>query len=127
MVFAGVSSLQNMFEAVGESLQTRIPKLSRGWTLAILAVVCLGIGLNMEPISDWGPWMDIVSIYIIPIGATLGAVTWFWIMKKDDLLGEINKGRNRPLGKYWYNTGRFAYVGCAIILCAVALFMQVAF
>ena len=96
MVFAGVSSLQNMFEAVGESLQTRIPKLSRGWTLAILAVVCLGIGLNMEPISDWGPWMDIVSIYIIPIGATLGAVTWFWIMKKDDLLGEINKGRNRP-------------------------------
>ena len=29
MVFAGVSSLQNMFEAVGESLQNRFPKLSR--------------------------------------------------------------------------------------------------
>lgn len=75
MVFAGISSLQNMFEAVSESLQSRIPKLSRIWSLAILAVVCLGIGLHMEPISDWGPWMDIVSIYIIPIGATLGAVT----------------------------------------------------
>ena len=127
MVFAGISSLQNMFEAVSESLQSRIPKLGRGWSLAILAAVCLGIGINMETISDWGPWMDIVSIYIIPIGATLGAVTWFWIMKKDDLLSEINKGRLKPLGSGWYNTGRFVYVVCAIILCAVALFMQVAF
>ena len=127
MVFAGVSSLQNMFEAVAESLQTRIPRLSRKGSLAILAVVCIGIGVNMEAISTWGPWMDIVSIYIIPIGATLGAISWFWIMKKDDLLGEINKGRLKPLGKGWYYTGRYGYVVCALILCAVALFMQVAF
>lgn len=127
MVFAGVSSLQNMFEAVAESLQTRIPRLSRKWSLALLAVVCIGIGVNMESISTWGPWMDIVSIYIIPIGATLGAVSWFWIMKKDDLLGEINKGRLKPLGKGWYYTGRYGYVVCALILCLVALCMKVAF
>ena len=127
MVFAGVSSLQNMFEAVGESLQTRIPKINRGWSLAILAVVCLGIGLNMEQISVWGPWMDVVSIYIIPIGATLGAISWFWIMKKDDLIGEINKGRLKPFGSGWYNTGRFVYVLCAFVLCIIALCMQVAF
>ncbi len=127
MVFAGVSSLQNLFEAVGESLQRCIPKLSRGWVLVILAVVCLGIGLNMESIAQWGPWMDIVSIYIIPIGATFGAATWFWIMKKEDLLSEINKGRSKPLGAGWYNTGRFLYVICALILCTIALFMKVAF
>lgn len=127
MVFAGVSSLQNLFEAVGESLQRCIPKLSRGWVLVILAVVCLGIGLNMESISTWGPWMDIVSIYIIPIGATFGAATWFWIMKKEDLLSEINKGRTKPFGKGWYYTGRYLYVVCALILCAIALFMKVAF
>ncbi len=127
MVFAGVSSLQNMFEAVGESLQNRIPKLNRKWTLALLAVVCLGFGLSMEPIFDWGPWMDIVSIYIIPIGATLGAASWFWIMKKEDLLDEINKGAPKPHGALWHNTGRFVYVFCALILCLVALFMKVAF
>ena len=127
MTFAGISSLQNMFEAVGESLQNRIPKLTRGWTLALLAVVCLGFGLGMEPIFDWGPWMDIVSIYIIPIGATLGAVSWFWIMKKQDLLEEINKGTKKPHGALWHNTGRFVYVFCALILCLVALFMKVAF
>lgn len=127
MVFAGVSSLQNMFEAVGESLQHKFPKLSRRLVLVILCVVCLGIGLHMEPISTWGPWMDIVSIYIIPIGATLGAISWFWVMRKQDLLDEINKGTTKPHGSLWYNLGRFGYVLCALILCLVALFMKVAF
>ena len=127
MVFAGVSSLQNMFEAVGESLQNRFPKLSRGFVLVLLAVICLGFGLNMEPIFDWGPWMDIVSIYIIPIGATLGAISWFWIMKKADLMEEINKGTSKPHGPLWHNADRYLYVLCALILCLVALFMKVAF
>ena len=127
MIFAGISSLQNMFEAVGESLQYRFPKLSRKLVLVILGALCLGIGLHMEPISSWGPWMDVVSIYIIPIGATLGAITWFYVMKKQDLLDEINKGTLRPHGTAWYCAGRYAYVLCALILCCVALFMQVAF
>ena len=127
MVFAGVSSLQNMFEAVGESLQNRFPKLSRNWVLVILSVICLGIGVNMEPISKWGPWMDIVSIYIIPIGATLGAISWFWVMRKEDLLHEINLGTAKPHSALWYLTGKYAYVCCALILCLVALIMQISF
>ena len=129
MVFAGVSSLQNMFEAVGESLQHRFPKLSRKMVLLFLCVVCLGFGLNMEPIAKWGPWMDIVSIYIIPIGATLGALSWFWVMKKDVLLSEINKGvpQSKVHGTLWYYAGRYLYVPCALFLCCVALFMKVAF
>ena len=127
MVFAGVSSLQNMFEAVGESLQTRFPVMSRKAVLVLLCVICLGFGLHMEPIFKWGPWMDIVSIYIIPIGATLGAVSWFWVMKKEALLGEINKGTPKAHGALWYYAGRYLYVPCAVILCCVALFMKVAF
>ena len=127
MVFAGVSSLQNMFEAVGESLQYKFPKLSRKVVLVLLGVVCLGFGLNMEPIAKWGPWMDIVSIYIIPIGATLGALSWFWIMKKKDILDEVNKGVGRPHGTLWHSAGRYLYVPCALILCCVALFMKIAF
>ena len=127
MTFAGVSSLQNMFEAVGESLQHRFPKLSRRAVLLLLCVVCLGFGLQMESIGKWGPWMDIVSIYIIPIGATLGALSWFWIMRKQALLEEINKGLARPHGGLWYSAGRYLYVPCALILCCVALGMKVAF
>lgn len=127
MIFAGVSSLQNMFEAVAESLLHKFPKFNRGMILIFLSVVCLGFGLNMETIVSWGPWMDLVSIYIIPLGATLGAISWFWIMKKEDLLFEINKGRVNKEGQRWYFMGRFLYVPFAIVLCIVALSMKVAF
>jgi len=127
MVFAGISSLQNMFEAVGESLLHRFPRLNRRVVLALLCVVCLGIGLHMEPIVKWGPWMDIVSIYIIPIGATLGALSWFWVMDREKLMEEVSRGARKPAGAAWYNLGRYLYVPCAVILCCVALFLKVAF
>lgn len=127
MIFAGVSSLQNMLEAVGESLLHRFPKLSRNLALIIMCVLCLGVGVNMEPIFKWGPWMDIVSIYIIPIGATIGAISWFWIMPKNELMEEINRSAKKPRGNLWYFLGRYLYVPCAAILCCVALFMHVAF
>ncbi len=127
MIFAGISSLQNMFEAVGESFLHKFPKINRVTVLVIIGIICLGFGVNMEPIYKWGPWMDIVSIYIIPIGATLGAISWFWIMKRQDLLDEINKGTEKKHGNLWYCAGRYLYVPCAIILCCVALFMKVAF
>jgi NSS family neurotransmitter:Na+ symporter len=81
----------------------------------------------MEPIFKWGPWMDIISIYVIPIGATIGAISWFWIMKKDDLMDEINRGAIKVHGNYRYLLGKFFYVPLAAILCVVALFKQIAF
>ena len=127
MVFAGVSSLQNMFEVVGESLLYKFKKLHRKLVLAILCIVCLGIGLHMEPIFRWGPWMDLISIYIIPIGATIGAASWFWVMKKDHLMDEINKGAEKPHGDVWYSMGRFVYVPLSIVLCLIALFKHISF
>ena len=90
-------------------------------------VSCLGFGVGMETISQWGPWMDLVSIYIIPIGATLGAVSWFYVMKKDELLSAINTGAGHERGAVWYAVGRYVYVPLAVILCCVALFRHVAF
>ena len=128
LVFAGISSLQNMLEAVGESLLYRFPRLNRRLMLVLLCVICLGFGLFMEEINIWGPWMDVVSIYIIPIGATLGAVSWFWIMPRKDLMSavDLGAGRHAP-GKRWYLTGRYLYVPCSVLLCIIALFMQISF
>ncbi len=127
VVFGGISSLQNMLEVVLESVRYRLPKLKRNYVLAILFLICMGIGVFMEPITKWGPWMDIVSIYIIPIGATIGAISWFWVMKKEDLLEEINKGRKQPVSANWYWIGKFVYVPLALILCMIALVKGVSF
>ncbi|MCR4941719.1 MAG: sodium-dependent transporter [Campylobacter sp.] len=127
VIFGGISSLQNMFEAVAESILHKFPNFKRSYVLFGLCVICLGFGLNMEMISSWGPWMDIVSIYIIPFGALIGAVSWFWVMKKDDLLDEINCGAVKKQGNFWYLTGRYLYVPLALVLCIIALSMQIAF
>ena len=127
MIFAGVSSLQNMFEAVVESLLHKFPKLGRTAVLVILCVLCLAFGIGMETIDKWGPWMDLVSIYIIPIGATLGAISWFYVMKRDTLLEAVNTGSGKHRGTLWYSIGRYVYVPMAVILCCVALFMNIAF
>ncbi len=127
MIFAGISSLQNMFEAVAESLLHKCPKLNRKLVLFVLCIFCLGIGVNMEAIYQWGPWMDLVSIYIIPIGATIGAVSWFWVMKKDALFEAVNGGSKKSRGAVWYFIGKYIYVPFAMILCLIALCMKIAF
>ncbi len=127
MIFAGVSSLQNMFEPVVEAIGKVLPKISRKIILAVISAICLGVGIFMETISKWGPWMDIVSIYIIPIGATIGAIGWFWLMKRDELMDCINAGAKKPHGKLWYYLGKFLYVPCALILCIIALAEGIAF
>lgn len=127
VLFGGISSLQNMFEVVGESLMHKMPKLKRIPMLIILGVITFGVGVNMEAIYNWGPWMDFVSIYIIPIGATIGAVSWFWIMKKEDLLSEVNLGAKNKQGDLWYNMGKYVYVPFAAILTFIALFKGISF
>ena len=127
VVFGGISSLQNMLEVVLESINFRFPNIKRNYILAGLFVVCMGIGVFMEPIYKWGSWMDLVSIYIIPIGAILGAISWFWVMKKEDLMDEINKGAVKPASDTWYLIGKFVYVPLATILCLIALFKIASF
>ena len=127
VTFGGISSLQNMIEAVVESLEYKWKKLPRKIVSVIIGILLIGIGMFMEPISKWGPWMDLVSIYIIPIGACIGAAVWFWVMKKEDLLREINKGTDKKVGDLWYNMGRYLYVPFALILCLIALIKGISF
>ena len=127
VIFGGITSLQNMFEVVAESLMHKFPRLSRFWVLVLLCVVCFGFGAFMEPISSWGPWMDFVSIYIIPIGAVIGAISWFWIIKKEEILDEVNSGANKTYGSFWYFAGKFIYVPLTLLLCVIAISKGISF
>ena len=67
------------------------------------------------------------AVPVLYHGATLGAVSWFWVMRREDLMDEVGRGAKRAPGTLWYCAGRYLYVPCAILLCGVALLMQVAF
>lgn len=113
VVFAGISSLQNMFEVVVESIQTRF-QLKRKTIIILLAIICLGVGIFIESEPKVGRWMDVISIYIIPFGALVGAISWYYILDKDDMLHELNKSSNKVHGKVLISTARYFYVPLTI-------------
>ncbi|WP_408111776.1 sodium-dependent transporter [Helcococcus ovis] len=135
VLFGGVSSMQNMLEAVTESITYKIKGANRKLVLLLLCIVVLSVGVFMEPIAEtkgailggWGPWMDFVSIYVIPMGAAMGAFSWFWVWKKEEIIEEINKGSSKKIGKLWYFVGRWIYTPLAIILCLIALIYKISF
>jgi NSS family neurotransmitter:Na+ symporter len=56
-----------------------------------------------------------------------GAISWFWVMKKEELLEEINKGALKLQGNLWHGVGKFIYVPLVVVLCMVTLFIQISF
>lgn len=127
VVFAGISSLQNMFEVIAESMTHRFDKLTRKTVFISLGLLVFLLGINLETIDSFGPYMDIVSIYIIPIGASIGAITWFYVLQKDKLLAEINLSAKRNYGQKWYKIGKYIYVPIAITITILALVFKISF
>lgn len=127
VVFAGISSLQNMFEVIAESMTHRFEKLTRKTVFISLGLLVFLLGINLETIDSFGPYMDIVSIYIIPIGASIGAITWFYVLQKDKLLAEINLSAKRNYGQKWYKIGKYVYVPIAITITILALVFKISF
>lgn len=127
IIFAGISSIQSMLETLTEAIEYKFPKLKRKSILIILISIIYLVGIFIEPISKWGPWMDIVTIYILPVSGIIGAITWFWVIKKENLLKEVNKSVGNKYGKTWYYTGKFIFVPLAIALCFIALKYHISF
>ena len=127
VVFAGISSLQNMLEVITESITNRYKNLSRKLVVIVLGLAVFLLGINLETIDKFGPYMDIISIYIIPIGASIGAITWFYVLKKDLLLKEINTNSKHKYGKNWHRLGKYIYVPIAILLTLLALIFKISF
>lgn len=127
VVFAGISSIQSMLETITEAIVYSFPKLKRKLVLIALITIIYLVGIFIEPISKWGPWMDIVTIYILPISGIIGAITWFWVIKKEDLLAEVNKSVEGKYGSAWYYLGKFIFVPLAIILCFIAIRYHISF
>lgn len=109
VVFAAISSLQNMLEVVAESIENRF-KMTRKAVILLLAAITLGVGIYLEPVHRVGPWMDVVTIYIIPFGAVLGAISWYWMLKSDKYMEELNTGSKKERSYGYHCIGKYVYV-----------------
>ena len=120
VVFAGVTSLMKMFEAVSESWQTRF-KLPRKAAVALCAGIAFVVGLFLEAEPKVGSWMDFITIIVVPFGAVLGAVSIYYILGYDEIKEELEEGRSKPLGKYFKPLAKYVYVPMSVIVFVLGI------
>ena len=112
VTFAGISSIINLYEAPVAFLQEKF-KLRRIPATAIIHVIGLAVALCIQAIVS--QWMDVVSIYICPLGALLAAVMFFWVAGKKTVLESVNLGARKPIGKWFYPLSKYVYCACALL------------
>ena len=115
VLFAGITSLANMLEAVSEAAQSRL-KLPRKLAVLLAGAATLAVGLFIEQESLMGRWMDLITIYVVPIGAILGAVMIYWVLGVKEIGKELMVGRAKPLGRAFAPLAKYVYVFLAALV-----------
>ena len=115
VLFAGLTSLINMFEAVSESWQTHF-KLGRKTAVVICSALTIGVGIFMESEERVGAWMDFITIQVVPIGAVLGAISIYYVLGGSKLRKELETGRQKPLSRAFGPVGKYVYVPLTILV-----------
>lgn len=112
---AGLSSLINLYEAPIATIQEKL-HLGRKSSCAIIAVIALVVSICIQGIVSG--WMDILSIYICPLGAGLAGIMFFWICGKKYVETQVNTGRDKKF------TDKF-YPICKYIFCPVCFLVLI--
>ncbi|HHX69356.1 MAG: sodium-dependent transporter [Miniphocaeibacter sp.] len=122
VLFAGITSLINLFEAPIEALQDRF-KYSRTKSVIVIAVISTLVGLFIENGNVLSKWMDVVSIYVIPLGALLAAIMFFWVCGEKFAKEEIGKGLDGDVPKFIIPMGKYIFCGLTIIVLILGIFL----
>lgn len=112
---AGLSSLINLYEAPIATIQEKL-HLGRKASCAIIAVIALVVSICIQGIVSG--WMDILSIYICPLGAGLAGIMFFWVCGKKYVETQVNTGRDKKF------TDKF-YPICKYIFCPVCFLVLI--
>lgn len=112
---AGLSSLINLYEAPIATIQEKL-HLGRKASCAIIAAIALVVSICIQGIVSG--WMDILSIYICPLGAGLAGIMFFWVCGKKYVETQVNTGRDKKF------TDKF-YPICKYIFCPVCFLVLI--
>ena len=112
--FAGLTSLINLYEAPIATVQEKF-HLGRAAACGVIGVIGVVVSLLIQGIVS--QWMDVLSIYICPLGAGLAGVMFFWICGKKYVQSQVEKGRNNKFTDLYYPICKYIYVPiCVLVL-----------
>ena len=115
VLFAGLSSIVNLYEAPVAFLQEKF-HLGRIPSVVIIGAIGAVISVMIQPWTS--QWMDLVSVFICPLGAVLAGVMFFWILKKSTAMDAVNAGRTagkKAIDSWFYPLGKYGYCLLALI------------
>ena len=112
VLFAGLSSIINLFECFTALLFEQFKLGRKLSTLISVGTGCIA-AICIQSITS--EWMDVVSIYICPLGALLAGIMFFHVADKSFALDSVNLGAEKPVGKYFYPLGKYAYCSAAFL------------
>lgn len=115
---AGLSSLINLYEAPIATIQEKL-HLGRKTSCGIIAVIALIISICIQGIVSG--WMDVLSIYICPLGAGLAGIMFFWVCGKKYVESQINTGRSRTFTKAFLPVCRYIYCPVCILVLILGI------
>ena len=121
VLFAALTSLMNLFETPIEALQEQF-RLSRKQSVVVVGLAAAVIGIFIESGDMVGSWMDVVSIYIIPLGALLAAIMFFWVCPKGFAREQVELGRKKPLGRWFEPVTKYLFVGLTFVVYLLGIF-----
>lgn len=121
VIFAALTSLMNLFETPIEALQSECG-LSRSAAVGVVAVIAAAVGIFIESGDAVGTWMDAVSIYIIPLGAILAAVMFFWVSPGGYAREQVQMGRAKKLGAWFEPVTKYLFVGITLAVYVLGIF-----
>lgn len=116
--FAGITSLINMFEVCAEAVQKNF-KLNRTLSVIVIGIIVFAVGLFIEYEPYMGKWMDAITIYVVPIGAVLGAIIIYWVLGNKKINAEFEIGSKRKIGPIFDFVAKYIYVflaGAVVVL-----------
>lgn len=120
VLFAGITSLINMFEVCSEAVQSRTA-LKRKHSVILIGLLVFAVGVFLEYEPYMGQWMDMITIYVVPIGAVLGSIMIYWVLGKEKIAKELNTGREKPLSDRFFWIAKYFYVFLAAIVVILSI------
>jgi NSS family neurotransmitter:Na+ symporter len=125
VLFAALSSLLAMKEAVVEAAMDQF-----GWSrrtavlwIAVVAFLC-GIPLAVDQ-ARFDRFVDLVTVYLVPVGAALAGILFFWVLGVGKARQEVNLGARKPVGSWWEPVAKYLFVGVALAIIGLSMAFRI--
>jgi len=125
VLFAAITSLLAIKEAVVEANMDQFG-WSRRTSVLLIGVVAFLCGLPLALDGEaFGTFVNLVTVYLVPVGAAVCAFLFFWVVGVRRAREEINLGAQRPVGAWWEPVAKYLFVGVAILVIGLSIAFRI--